>query len=223
MSEVNNDAPEAVVNAHTDLYEVGDPIADAKAPDAAIEQRWSQRKFDAKLVNPANRRKHKIIVVGTGLAGASAAASLAELGYEVKASSPSSTLPRRSHSIAAQGGINAAKNYSQRRRLDVFRLFYDTVKGGDFRAREVQRAIGLAEISAKLIIDQCVSQGVPFAREYGGPSPTARSAARRSRAPSTPAGRRGSSCCSAPIRPWSGSRRSATSSSSRAHRDAGHS
>ena len=164
MSEVNNDAPEAVVNAHTDLYEVGDPIHDTKAPDAAIEQRWSQRKFDAKLVNPANRRKHKIIVVGTGLAGGSAGATLAEQGYHVIQFCFQDS-PRRAHSVAAQGGINAAKNY----RNDgdsTYRLFYDTVKGGDFRGRE-SNIYRLSQVSVQ-IIDQCVAQGVPFAREYGG-------------------------------------------------------
>uniref|UniRef100_UPI0035CB6844 fumarate reductase/succinate dehydrogenase flavoprotein subunit n=1 Tax=uncultured Jatrophihabitans sp. TaxID=1610747 RepID=UPI0035CB6844 len=164
MSEVNDDAPERVVNAHTDLYDVGDPLADGKAPDIDIERRWTQRKFDAKLVNPANRRKHKIIVVGTGLAGGSAGATLAEQGYHVIQFCFQDS-PRRAHSVAAQGGINAAKNY----RNDgdsTYRLFYDTVKGGDFRSRE-SNVYRLAEVSAN-IIDQCVAQGVPFAREYGG-------------------------------------------------------
>jgi succinate dehydrogenase / fumarate reductase flavoprotein subunit len=145
-------------------YSIGEPIADAKAPDVPIDQRWSQRKFDAKLVNPANRRKHKIIVVGTGLAGGSAGATLAEQGYQVVQFCFQDS-PRRAHSVAAQGGINAAKNY----RNDgdsTYRLFYDTVKGGDFRSRE-SNVYRLAEVSAN-IIDQCVSQGVPFAREYGG-------------------------------------------------------
>src|ERR1700710_2801661 len=145
-------------------YRLGEPIADTKAPQGPIENRWSDRKFEAKLVNPSNRRKHKIIVVGTGLAGASAAASLGELGYHVTLLTFHDT-PRRAHSIAAQGGINAAKNY----RNDgdsVHRLFYDTVKGGDFRSRE-SNVHRLAEISVQ-IIDQCVAQGVPFAREYGG-------------------------------------------------------
>jgi succinate dehydrogenase / fumarate reductase flavoprotein subunit len=145
-------------------YSVGEPIADTKAPDVPIEQRWSQRKFDAKLVNPANRRKHKIIVVGTGLAGGSAGATLAEQGYHVVQFCFQDS-PRRAHSVAAQGGINAAKNY----RNDgdsTYRLFYDTVKGGDFRSRE-SNVYRLAEVSAN-IIDQCVAQGVPFAREYGG-------------------------------------------------------
>jgi succinate dehydrogenase flavoprotein subunit len=145
-------------------FTIGAPIADTRAPDVAIEQRWTQRKFDAKLVNPANRRRHKVIVVGTGLAGGSAGATLAEQGYHVIQFCFQDS-PRRAHSVAAQGGINAAKNY----RNDgdsVFRLFYDTVKGGDFRSRE-SNVYRLAEISAN-IIDQCVAQGVPFAREYGG-------------------------------------------------------
>ena len=146
------------------FYTLGDPIADTKAPKGPIEERWSKRKFEAKLVNPANKRKKTVIVVGTGLAGGSAGATLAELGYKVIQFCFQDS-PRRAHSIAAQGGINAAKNY----RNDgdsVFRLFYDTVKGGDFRARE-SNVYRLAEISTQ-IIDQCVAQGVPFAREYGG-------------------------------------------------------
>src|SRR5918911_1006121 len=147
----------------TDSF-VGSPLVDTAAPDVPIETRWERRRFGVKLVNPANKRKMKIIVVGTGLAGGSAAATLAELGYQVSSFCYQDS-PRRAHSIAAQGGINAAKNY----RGDgdsVHRLFYDTVKGGDFRAREsnVRR---LAQISVE-IIDQCVAQGVPFAREYGG-------------------------------------------------------
>ena len=147
-----------------DLYTEGDPIADTKAPDGPIENRWERRRFEAKLVNPANRRKLTVIVVGTGLAGGSAAATLAEQGYQVKSYCYQDS-PRRAHSIAAQGGINAAKNY----RNDgdsVHRLFYDTVKGGDFRSRE-SNVHRLAEVSVN-IIDQCVAQGVPFAREYGG-------------------------------------------------------
>ncbi|MGO1057290.1 fumarate reductase/succinate dehydrogenase flavoprotein subunit [Crossiella sp. CA198] len=142
----------------------GDPIADTRAPDGPIESRWERRRFGARLVNPANKRKLSVIVVGTGLAGGSAAATLAELGYRVSSFCYQDS-PRRAHSIAAQGGINAAKNY----RNDgdsVHRLFYDTVKGGDFRARE-SNVHRLAEISTQ-IIDQCVAQGVPFAREYGG-------------------------------------------------------
>ncbi|MFD8495223.1 fumarate reductase/succinate dehydrogenase flavoprotein subunit [Amycolatopsis sp. NPDC059657] len=145
-------------------HTVGSPIADTKSPDVALERRWSERKFTAKLVNPANRRKHRVIVVGTGLAGASAGATLAEQGYDVVQFCFQDS-PRRAHSVAAQGGINAAKNY----RNDgdsVYRLFYDTVKGGDFRSRE-SNVYRLAEISTQ-IIDQAVAQGVPFAREYGG-------------------------------------------------------
>jgi succinate dehydrogenase / fumarate reductase flavoprotein subunit len=137
---------------------------DAKIPAGPIEQKWDQHKFEVKLVNPANKRRFTIIIVGSGLAGASAAASLAELGYNVKCFCYQDS-PRRAHSIAAQGGINAAKNY----RNDgdsVYRLFYDTVKGGDYRAREAN-VYRLAQISLN-IIDQCVAQGVPFAREYGG-------------------------------------------------------
>ncbi len=137
---------------------------DAKIPSGPIEEAWSKACFDMKLVNPANKRKHSIIVVGSGLAGGSAAASLGELGYNVKCFCFQDT-PRRAHSIAAQGGINAAKNYPNDGE-SVFRLFYDTVKGGDFRAREAN-VYRLAQNSTK-IIDQCVAQGVPFAREYGG-------------------------------------------------------
>ena len=146
------------------LYREGAPIQDTKAPSGPIEQRWSKRKFDAKLVNPANRRKLSVIIVGTGLAGASAAATLGEAGYQVKSFAYQDS-PRRAHSIAAQGGINAAKNYKEDGD-SAFRLFYDTVKGGDYRARE-SNVYRLAEVSAS-IIDQCVAQGVPFAREYGG-------------------------------------------------------
>ncbi|MCW2900602.1 MAG: succinate dehydrogenase or fumarate reductase, flavoprotein subunit [Streptosporangiaceae bacterium] len=148
----------------SDYYKVGEPIADAKAPSGPIEDRWTTRKFEAKLVNPANKRKRTVIIVGTGLAGGAAGATLAELGYNVIQFCFQDS-PRRAHSIAAQGGINAAKNY----RGDgdsVHRLFYDTVKGGDFRSRE-SNVHRLAEISTQ-IIDQCVAQGVPFAREYGG-------------------------------------------------------
>lgn len=137
---------------------------DAKIPSGPIDQKWTNHKFAMKLVNPANRRKHQVIVVGTGLAGASAAASLGELGYQVKSFCYHES-PRRAHSIAAQGGINAAKNY-QNDGDSIYRLFYDTVKGGDFRAREAN-VYRLAEVSVK-IIDHCVAQGVPFAREYGG-------------------------------------------------------
>src|SRR5213593_990852 len=137
---------------------------DAKIPLGPIAQKWDKHKFEMKLVNPANKRKFELVVVGSGLAGASAAASLAELGYKVKCFCFQDS-PRRAHSIAAQGGINAAKNY-QNDGDSVFRLFYDTIKGGDFRSREAN-VYRLAQISAA-IIDQCVAQGVPFAREYGG-------------------------------------------------------
>ncbi len=136
----------------------------SKIPDGAIADKWTNHKFKLKLVNPANKRKYDVIVVGTGLAGASAAASLAELGYNVKAFCFQDS-GRRAHSIAAQGGINAAKNYKNDGD-SVYRLFYDTVKGGDYRAREAN-VHRLAEVSVD-IIDQCVAQGVPFAREYGG-------------------------------------------------------
>ncbi|MDR6940094.1 fumarate reductase/succinate dehydrogenase flavoprotein subunit [Arcanobacterium hippocoleae] len=146
------------------LYREGEPIVDTKAPTGPLAERWEQRKFSAKLVNPANRRKRSIIVVGTGLAGGAGAASLGEMGYHVKAFFYQDSA-RRAHSIAAQGGINAAKNYKNDNDSN-FRLFYDTIKGGDFRARE-SNVYRLAEVSAA-IIDQCVAQGVPFAREYGG-------------------------------------------------------
>ena len=136
----------------------------ANVPTGSIDRKWDTHRFEMKLVNPANKRRFDIIVVGSGLAGASAAASLAELGYQVKCFCFQDS-PRRAHSIAAQGGINAAKNY----RNDgdsVYRLFYDTVKGGDYRSREAN-VHRLAQISVH-IIDQCVAQGVPFAREYGG-------------------------------------------------------
>ena len=146
------------------LYRLGEPIADTKAPDGPIETRWERHKFNNKLVNPANRRKLSVIIVGTGLAGASAGATLGEAGYHVKSFCYQDS-PRRAHSIAAQGGINAAKNYKGDGD-SVYRLFYDTVKGGDYRARE-NNVYRLAEVSPN-IIDQCVAQGVPFAREYGG-------------------------------------------------------
>ena len=139
-------------------------ILDSKIPEGPLAEKWTKHKFNVKLVNPANKRKYEVIVVGTGLAGASAAASLAELGYNVKAFCFQDS-PRRAHSIAAQGGINAAKNY-QNDGDSIFRLFYDTIKGGDYRAREAN-VYRLAEVSVN-IIDQCVAQGVPFAREYGG-------------------------------------------------------
>ncbi|MGZ4729375.1 MAG: fumarate reductase/succinate dehydrogenase flavoprotein subunit [Acidimicrobiales bacterium] len=141
-----------------------DPRLVSGAPTGPIEQSWEQHKFDMKLVNPGNKRKFEVIVVGTGLAGASAAASMAQLGYKVKVFTFHDS-PRRAHSIAAQGGINAAKNYPNDGD-SIYRLFYDTVKGGDFRARE-SNVYRLAQVSVD-IIDQCVAQGVPFAREYGG-------------------------------------------------------
>ncbi len=137
---------------------------DSKVPSGPIQEKWDRHRFDSKLVNPANRRKHTVIIVGTGLAGASAAASLGELGYNVLSFCIHDSA-RRAHSIAAQGGINAAKNY-QNDGDSIWRLFYDTVKGGDYRAREAN-VYRLAQLSVN-IIDQCVAQGVPFAREYGG-------------------------------------------------------
>ena len=139
-------------------------VLDAKIPEGPIKDKWTNHKNNINLVNPANKRLIDVIVVGTGLAGGSAAASLAEMGYKVKAFCFQDS-PRRAHSIAAQGGINAAKNY-QNDGDSVYRLFYDTVKGGDYRGREAN-VYRLAEVSAN-IIDQCVAQGVPFAREYGG-------------------------------------------------------
>ncbi|MEM8534730.1 MAG: FAD-binding protein, partial [Chloroflexota bacterium] len=144
--------------------EFSDFSLDARSPEGPVENRWDQHRFQMKLINPANKRKFTVIMVGSGLGGAAGAASLAELGYNVKCFCYQDS-PRRAHSIAAQGGINAAKNY----RNDgdsIYRLFYDTVKGGDFRARE-SNVYRLAQISVS-IIDQCVAQGVPFAREYGG-------------------------------------------------------
>src|ERR1700680_1625534 len=142
----------------------GQKMLESKIPSGPIEQRWEKSRFEMKLVNPANRRKHSVIIVGSGLAGAAAAASLGQQGYPVDCFCFQDS-PRRAHSIAAQGGINAAKNYHGDGD-SVFRLFYDTVKGGDFRAREAN-VYRLAQISVN-IIDQCVAQGVPFAREYGG-------------------------------------------------------
>src|ERR1700704_4603433 len=136
----------------------------SKVPAGPIEKKWDEHRFQMKLVNPANKRKYNIIVVGSGLAGASAAATLGQLGYNVECFCFQDS-PRRAHSIAAQGGINAAKNY-QNDGDSIYRLFYDTVKGGDFRSREAN-VYRLAQISVS-IIDQCVAQGVPFAREYGG-------------------------------------------------------
>ena len=137
---------------------------DSKIPQGPLAEKWTNYKNHQKLVNPANKRRLDIIVVGTGLAGASAAASLAEMGFNVLNFCIQDS-PRRAHSIAAQGGINAAKNY-QNDGDSVYRLFYDTIKGGDYRAREAN-VYRLAEVSNS-IIDQCVAQGVPFAREYGG-------------------------------------------------------
>src|SRR5512139_1370919 len=136
----------------------------SNVPSGPLAQKWESHKFATKLINPANKRKYKIIVVGAGLGGASAAATLAELGYDVH-NFVFHDSPRRAHSVAAQGGINAAKNY-QNDGDSVHRLFYDTIKGGDFRAREAN-VHRLAEVSVN-IIDQCAAQGVPFAREYGG-------------------------------------------------------
>ena len=143
---------------------VSSPLLQAKIPEGPLKDKWDQHKFKIKLVNPANKRKYKILVVGSGLAGASAAASLAELGYQVACFCFQDS-PRRAHSIAAQGGINAAKNY-QNDGDSIYRLFHDTIKGGDYRSREAN-VYRLAQVSTA-IIDQCVAQGVPFAREYGG-------------------------------------------------------
>ena len=140
------------------------PFLDTKIPEGPLEKKWSNYKRNAKLVSPNNRKKLEIIVVGTGLSGASAAASLAEMGYQVKSFCFQDT-PRRAHSVAAQGGVNAAKNYKNDGD-SVYRMFYDTLKGGDFRSREAN-TYRLAECSASLI-DQAIAQGVPFAREYGG-------------------------------------------------------
>jgi succinate dehydrogenase / fumarate reductase flavoprotein subunit len=144
--------------------EINPTVLDSRIPEGPIQDKWTKRKFDVKLVNPANRRKYDLIVVGTGLAGAGAAAALGELGYNVKAFTYNDS-SRRAHSIAAQGGINAAKNYPNDND-SVFRLFYDTVKGGDYRSREAN-VYRLAEVSNS-IIDQTVAQGAPYAREYGG-------------------------------------------------------
>src|SRR5216683_6904289 len=144
--------------------EADGPGPDGRVPAGPIADLWDQHRFEMKLVNPANRRRYHVIVVGSGLAGASAAASLGELGYRVSCFCYQDS-PRRAHSIAAQGGINAAKNYPNDGD-SVYRLFYDTVKGGDFRSREAN-VYRLAQVSNN-IIDQCVAQGVPFAREYGG-------------------------------------------------------
>jgi len=159
-----NAAPEQRSDDARGYYTLGEKIIDPTDPTGPIRDRWTNRKFENRLVNPANRRKLDIIIVGTGLAGGAAAATLGEAGYNVKVFCYQDS-PRRAHSIAAQGGINAAKNY-QEDGDSVYRLFYDTVKGGDYRSRE-SNVYRLAEVSAN-IIDQCVAQGVPFAREYGG-------------------------------------------------------
>lgn len=163
-SDPSHHAPGGASDDAAGYYTPGAPLVDTKAPDGPIDERWQTRKFEARLVNPANRRKLDIIIVGTGLAGGSAAATLGEAGYNVKSFCYQDS-PRRAHSIAAQGGINAAKNYKEDGD-SVHRLFYDTVKGGDYRSRE-SNVYRLAEVSTN-IIDQCVAQGVPFAREYGG-------------------------------------------------------
>ncbi|WP_122818510.1 fumarate reductase/succinate dehydrogenase flavoprotein subunit [Nocardioides pantholopis] len=159
-----NSPPVQVSDDARGYYTLGEPLVDPVAPTGPIQNRWTQRQFDNRLVNPANRRKLEVIMVGTGLAGGAAAATLGEAGYNVKSFCYQDS-PRRAHSIAAQGGINAAKNYKEDGD-STFRLFYDTVKGGDYRSRE-SNVYRLAEVSAN-IIDQCVAQGVPFAREYGG-------------------------------------------------------
>src|SRR5918911_603519 len=160
ITETPRRAPEAA----PPLYETLDKPLEARIPSGPMAERWEQQRFELKPFNPANRRRYNIIIVGSGLAGGAAAATLGEAGYNVKCFCYQDS-PRRAHSIAAQGGINAAKNY----RNDgdsVYRLFYDTVKGGDFRSREAN-VYRLAQVSLN-IIDHCVAQGVPFAREYGG-------------------------------------------------------
>ena len=164
VASAESAAPAGAANDGAAYFTLGEPVADAKAPGGPIDKKWSTRKFEAALVNPANRRKLSVIIVGTGLAGGAAGATLGEAGYHVK-SFCYQVSPRRAHSIAAQGGINAAKNYKEDGD-SIHRLFYDTVKGGDYRSRETN-VYRLAEVSAN-IIDQCVAQGVPFAREYGG-------------------------------------------------------
>src|SRR6187551_2418838 len=163
-SDPSHDEPGDHGDDAAGYYTPGAPIADTKAPGGPIDERWQTRKFEARLVNPSNRRKLDVIIVGTGLAGGAAAATLGEAGYNVKSFCYQDS-PRRAHSIAAQGGINAAKNY-QNDGDSVYRLFYDTVKGGDYRSREAN-VYRLAQLSLN-IIDQCVAQGVPFAREYSG-------------------------------------------------------
>ncbi|WP_296602350.1 fumarate reductase/succinate dehydrogenase flavoprotein subunit [Nocardioides sp.] len=163
-STPTNEPPVQVSDDAQGYYVPGEPLVDPRTPTGPIKDRWTTRKFENRLVNPANRRKLSIIIVGTGLAGGAAAATLGEAGYNVKSFCYQDS-PRRAHSIAAQGGINAAKNYKEDGD-STHRLFYDTVKGGDYRSRE-SNVYRLAEVSAN-IIDQCVAQGVPFAREYGG-------------------------------------------------------
>ncbi|MCH1866329.1 fumarate reductase/succinate dehydrogenase flavoprotein subunit [Nocardioides sp. CFH 31398] len=162
-SPLNQASKQTSDDAHG-YYVAGEPLVDPVAPTGPIADRWTTRRFENRLVNPSNRRKLSVIIVGTGLAGGAAAATLGEAGYNVKSFCYQDS-PRRAHSIAAQGGINAAKNYKEDGD-SVFRLFYDTVKGGDYRSRE-SNVYRLAEVSTN-IIDQCVAQGVPFAREYGG-------------------------------------------------------
>src|SRR5215211_8252076 len=164
MTTTTESPPIVVPAGQEPAYRVSDEPLQSNIPDGPIQDKWETRKFEMKLVNPANRRRYRVIVVGSGLAGGAAAATLGEQGYNVDCFCYQDS-PRRAHSIAAQGGINAAKNY----RNDgdsVMRLFYDTVKGGDFRSREAN-VYRLAQLSVN-IIDQCVAQGVPFAREYSG-------------------------------------------------------
>ncbi|WP_323793829.1 fumarate reductase/succinate dehydrogenase flavoprotein subunit [Nocardioides sp.] len=163
ITPTNSASTQTSDDAHG-YYTPGEPLVDSNAPTGPIADRWTKRKMDNRLVNPSNRRKLDVIIVGTGLAGGAAAATLGEAGYNVKSFCYQDS-PRRAHSIAAQGGINAAKNYKEDGD-STYRLFYDTVKGGDYRSRE-SNVYRLAEVSAN-IIDQCVAQGVPFAREYGG-------------------------------------------------------
>jgi succinate dehydrogenase / fumarate reductase flavoprotein subunit len=171
---------------------------DSKIPSGPLEKKWEKHRIESRLVSPNNKRKFDIIVVGSGLAGGSAAATLAELGYNVKCFCFQDS-PRRAHSIAAQGGINAAKNY-QNDGDSVFRLFYDTIKGGDFRSREAN-VYRLAEVS-RLIIDQCVAQGVPFAREYGGLLANRSFGGTQVSRTFYARGQLGSNCCWEPTRHW---------------------
>ena len=170
------------------------PLLDSATPSGPLREKWDRHRAESKLVSPKNKRHFRVIVVGSGLAGASAAATMAELGYRVSCFCFHDS-PRRAHSVAAQGGINAAKNY-QNDGDSVWRLFYDTIKGGDFRSREAN-VYRLAQVSGR-IIDQCVAQGVPFAREYGGYLANRSFGGARSLAPFTAAARPASNCCSAP-------------------------